>query len=188
VRAPRTLAIPRRQLSRSRKRRHGRIWRRSASPQLETHAPKAAGFIALRSGIATGAEAVLIPETVTYINELITLLERSWERKKSSAIVIVAEGDDAGGAYQVADKVKEKFNRYDIRVTVLGHLQRGGSPSALDRVLGSRMGNSAVNALLAGRTDEMVGIVNHEVRFTPFQNATKHHNDISPYLLELIAS
>jgi 6-phosphofructokinase 1 len=145
-----------------------------------------AGFIALRSGIATGAEAVLIPETVTYINELITLLERSWERKKSSAIVIVAEGDDAGGAYQVADKVKEKFNRYDIRVTVLGHLQRGGSPSALDRVLGSRMGNSAVNALLAGRTDEMVGIVNHEVRFTPFQNATKHHNDISPYLLELI--
>ena len=145
-----------------------------------------AGFIALRSGIATGAEAVLIPETVTYINELISLLEKGWERKKSSAIVIVAEGDDAGGAYQVADKVKEKFNRYDIRVTVLGQLQRGGSPSALDRVMGSRMGNSAVNALLAGRTDEMVGIMNHEVRFTPFQKATKHHNGISPYLLELI--
>jgi len=145
-----------------------------------------AGFIALRSGIATGAEAVLIPETKTYINELIALLERGWERKKSSAIVIVAEGDDAGGAYEVAEKVKEKFNRYDIRVTVLGHLQRGGSPSALDRLLGSRMGNAAVNALLDGRTSEMVGIVNHDIRYIPFNKATKHHNEVSGYLLELV--
>jgi len=145
-----------------------------------------AGFIALRSGIATGAEAVLIPETKTYIPELIDLLERGWQRNKSSAIVIVAEGDDAGGAYQVAEKVKEKFNRYDIRVTVLGHLQRGGSPSALDRILASRMGHGAVDALLAGRTSEMVGVVNHNITYTPFDKATKHHMEVSPYLLELV--
>ncbi len=145
-----------------------------------------AGFIALRSGIATGAEAVLIPETKTYINELIELLERGWQRHKSSAIVIVAEGDDAGGAYEVAAKVKEKFNRYDIRVTVLGHLQRGGSPSALDRVMASRMGHAAVDALLSGRTGEMVGVLNNEIAYTPFDKATKHHLEVSPHLTELI--
>jgi len=145
-----------------------------------------AGFIALRSGIATGAEAVLIPETKTYIPELIELLERGWQRHKSSAIVIVAEGDDAGGAYEVAAKVKEKFSRYDIRVTVLGHLQRGGSPTALDRVMASRMGHAAVDALLEGRTNEMVGVVNNEIAYTPFEKATKHHLELSPYLTELI--
>jgi 6-phosphofructokinase 1 len=145
-----------------------------------------AGFIALRSGIATGAEAVLIPETKTYINELIELLEKGWKRKKSSAIVIVAEGDDAGGAYDVAAKVKAKFDRYDTRVVVLGHIQRGGSPTAIDRLLGSRMGHAAVEALLAGRCCEMVGVVNHTITYTPFEKATKHHLEVSPYLLELV--
>ena len=145
-----------------------------------------AGFIALRSGIATGAEAVLIPETKTYINELIELLEKGWKRKKSSAIVIVAEGDDAGGAYDVAAKVKAKFDRYDTRVVVLGHIQRGGSPTAIDRLLGSRMGHAAVEALLAGRCCEMVGVVNHTITYTPFDKATKHHLEVSPYLLELV--
>ena len=145
-----------------------------------------AGFIALRSGIATGAEAVLIPETKTYIPELIHKLEVGWRRNKSSAIVIVAEGDDAGGAYDVAAKVKARFNKYDIRVTVLGHIQRGGSPSALDRILGSRMGHGAVMALLQGRTGEMVGVMNHQIVYTPFEKATKHHMDVSPYLLDLV--
>lgn len=145
-----------------------------------------AGFIALRSGIATGAEAVLIPETKTYINELIELLEKGWKRKKSSAIVIVAEGDDAGGAYDVAAKVNAKFDRYDTRVVVLGHIQRGGSPTAIDRLLGSRMGHAAVESLLAGRCCEMVGVVNHTVTYTPFDKATKHHLEVSPYLLELV--
>jgi 6-phosphofructokinase 1 len=144
-----------------------------------------AGFIALRSGISTGAEAVLIPETVTYIDELIDKLEKGWERKKSSAIVIVAEGDDAGGAYDVAKKVNERFDRYDTRVTVLGHLQRGGSPTASDRVLGSRLGMAAVKALASGRSGEMVGVVNKEICFTPFSKATKHNIGIDPNLLEL---
>jgi 6-phosphofructokinase 1 len=145
-----------------------------------------AGFIALRSAIATGAEAVLIPETKTYINELIEKLERGWKRKKSSAIVIVAEGDDAGGAFEVAKKVKARFDKYDTRVTVLGHIQRGGSPSAMDRIIASRMGHAAVQGLIKGRNCEMAGVINHEVVFTSFDKATKHHSEISPYLLDLV--
>ncbi len=144
-----------------------------------------AGFIALRSGIAVGAEAILVPETKTYIPELIAKLERGRRANKTSGIIIVAEGDEAGGAYEVARQVKEKFDYYDTRVTVLGHIQRGGSPTAMDRVLASRLGNEAVTALLAGRKSEMVGIVNRQVVFTPFEKATKHHTDINPELLNL---
>lgn len=144
-----------------------------------------AGFIALRSGIATGAEAVLIPETETYIDELIQKLERGWQRHKSSSIIIVAEGDDAGGAYEVAAKVKEKFNQYETKVTVLGHVQRGGSPSANDRILGSRLGNAAVRALKEGRSLEMIGLTNNKVSYTPFAKATKHHSAINKQLLDL---
>jgi 6-phosphofructokinase 1 len=144
-----------------------------------------AGFIALRSGISVGAEAILIPETETYIDQLIDKLQRGWERQKSSSIIIVAEGDDAGGAYAIAEKVKAKFDHYDTRVSVLGHLQRGGSPSAADRVLASQMGSEAVKALLAGRKNEMVGIVNREVCFTPFDQAIKHHQKINQELLNL---
>ena len=144
-----------------------------------------AGFIALRSGIGVGAEAILVPETETYIDQLIDKLQRGWERQKSSSIIIVAEGDDAGGAYAVAEKVKAKFDYYDTRVTVLGHLQRGGSPSAADRVLASQMGSEAVKALLAGRKNEMVGIINRKVTFTPFEQAIKHHQKINQELLNL---
>ena len=146
-----------------------------------------AGFIALHSGIVTGAEAVLIPETVTYIDELIELLKSGWNRKKSSAIVIVAEGDDAGGAFDVAEKVNERFDKYDTRVVVLGHIQRGGSPSAHDRLIGSRMGHSAIMELLAGRNCEMVGVVHNQIRFTPFSKATKFHTSIDHQLLDLAA-
>lgn len=145
-----------------------------------------AGFIALRSGIVTGAEAVLIPETKTYINELIDLLQKGWNRKKSSAIVIVAEGDDEGGAFDIAKKVNAQFDKYDTRVVVLGHIQRGGSPTAFDRLLGSRMGNAAVKELVAGRTSEMVGIIHNDIVFTPFEKATKHHQGINPHMLELV--
>lgn len=144
-----------------------------------------AGFIALRSGISVGAEAVLIPETETYVDRLIEKLQKGWERQKSSSIIIVAEGDDAGGAYEVAEKVKAKFKHYETKVTVLGHLQRGGSPSAADRVLASQMGNAAVSALIEGRKNEMVGIVNRKVVFTPFENAIKHHQKINQELLKL---
>lgn len=144
-----------------------------------------AGFIALRSGIGVGAEAVLVPETETYVDRLIEKLQKGWERKKTSSIIIVAEGDDAGGAYHVAEKVKAKFKHYETKVTVLGHVQRGGSPSAADRVMASQMGNAAVLALIEGRKNEMVGIVNRQVVFTPFEKAIKHNQQINQELLKL---
>jgi len=144
-----------------------------------------AGFIALRSGIAVGAEAILVPETVTYIDELIEILERGFRKNKKSGIIIVAEGDDAGGAFDVARKVKEKFDYLETRVTILGHIQRGGPPSAYDRIIASTMGYAAVKALLDGRRGEMVGIINRDVAFTPFEKAIKHHKDIKRELLEM---
>lgn len=144
-----------------------------------------AGFIALRSGIASGAEAILIPETETYIDTLIAKLKAGWERQKTSSIIIVAEGDDAGGAYEVAAKVKERFNHYETKVTILGHIQRGGSPSAHDRVLASQLGNAAVRALLDGRKNEMVGLINRKIAYTPFAKAIKHNQQFNKGLLEL---
>ena len=147
---------------------------------------KDAGFIALRSGIATGAEAILIPETTTYIDELIAKLERGRRKNKTSGIVIVAEGDETGGAYKVAEKVKEKFNHYDTRVSILGHLQRGGAPSAMDRVLASKLGNQAVLSLLDGETNKMIGVINHKIALTSFANAIKHNKEINQDLLQLV--
>ena len=147
---------------------------------------KDAGFIALRSGIGSGAEAVLIPETTTYISELIEKLERGRRANKTSGIIMVAEGDQSGGAYQVAEKIKERFDYYDIRVSILGHMQRGGSPSAMDRVLASRLGYEAVLALKEGRKGEMIGIVDKKVTYTPFEKAIKHHIKVNQSLLTLI--
>jgi 6-phosphofructokinase 1 len=145
-----------------------------------------AGFIALRSGIGVGAEAVLVPETPTYIDKLIETLDKGWKRKKSSSIVIVAEGDQSGGAMEVAEKVKEKFKHFDIRVSILGHLQRGGSPSCMDRLLASSLGVAAVEALMEGRSNEMVGLVNNKIEFTPFSEAVKHNTELKPELLKLV--
>ncbi len=144
-----------------------------------------AGFLALRSGIGVGAEAILIPETQTYINELVKKLDDDTKNHKESMIVIVAEGDDAGGAYEVAKKIKEHCPNYDSRVTVLGHIQRGGSPSVADRVLASQLGNAAVNSLINNKTNVMVGIINKEVAFTPFQKAIKHNQKLNTDLLGL---
>jgi len=145
-----------------------------------------AGFIALRTGIATGAEAVLVPETRTNLDRLIETLERNYQRKKTSGIVVVAEGDDAGGAFHIANEVKKRFHHYDIRVTILGHLQRGGRPTCLERVNASRMGMEAVRALLAGKSGVMVGIIHQDIAYTPFENAIKHHQDLNPVLLEMV--
>ncbi|MBL4593333.1 MAG: 6-phosphofructokinase [Flavobacteriales bacterium] len=145
---------------------------------------KDAGFIALNSGIGVGADAILIPETPTYINQLIKKLDNG-NSHKSSMIVIVAEGDDAGGAYEVAKKLKEECPKYDSRVTILGHIQRGGSPSAMDRVLASRMGNAAVNALLENKSNVMIGIIDKQIAYTPFEKSIKHHNKINKSLLDL---
>lgn len=145
-----------------------------------------AGFIALHAGIAGGAEAVLIPETKTDMDALITLLETGWSRKKSSSIIVVAEGDEAGGAFAVAEMVKARFSHYDTRVTVLGHIQRGGSPTCIDRVQASELGNAAVKALLDGKHSIMLGKMNGSISETPFEHAIKEHNTMNPNLLELV--
>jgi 6-phosphofructokinase 1 len=144
-----------------------------------------AGYIALRAGIATGAEDVLIPETVTDMDTLVKKLNEEHSRKKSSSIVIVAEGDDAGGAFDIARAVSEACP-YETKVTILGHLQRGGRPTCMDRVRASRMGLVAVKALLEGKKGVMIGEVNGEISYTPFEKAIKHHMKINPILLEMV--
>jgi len=129
------------------------------------------GFIALRTGIATGAIAVMTPETEITVDGLVQVLEEGQKNKKSSSIVIVAEGNSSGGAYKLAQEVKKRTDQYDIRITVLGHLQRGGSPSCSDRVLASRLGIEAVEALINGVTNSMVGVVNDSLVHTPFEDA-----------------
>lgn len=146
---------------------------------------KDVGFIALRSGIGVGAAAILIPEVHTDLDELIANLDAAYKRRKTSSIIIVAEGDDAGGAYKIAEQVVKALPQYDTRVSVLGHQQRGGSPSALDRMLASQLGYEAVNSLLAGKHSVMVGIVNKEVCYTPFHRAIKHHDKVNTDLLKL---
>ncbi len=145
------------------------------------------GLIALRSGIGVGAEAIMIPEAKIGVDNIITRLENG-RKDKASKIIVVAEGDEGGGAYKVGDILKEKFPKYDIRVSVLGHIQRGGKPSCMDRVLASTLGVAAVEGLLAGRTDVMVGVVNREVIFTPFSKAIKHLDaqKITPAWLRLV--
>lgn len=133
------------------------------------------GCIALRAGIAGGAEAILLPEKETAIEDLIQKLANGAENKKSSSIVIVAEGDKNGGAYDVAKRVKEKFNFYDTKVTILGHLQRGGSPSSFDRILASRLGYSAVRAITEGKSRKMVGLRGNSIQLTDLEIVLSHN-------------
>ena len=144
------------------------------------------GFIAMRCALAAGAEFVMIPEKLQAIDELTEVL-RKGATSKSSSIVIVAEGDEEGGAYAIARKVKERFDHYDTRVTVLGHLQRGGSPSVTDRIIASRMGVAAVELLMSGTHDSMVGIVNDEVVTTTFRQAIGKRKRINEELLRILA-
>ncbi len=134
------------------------------------------GCIALRAGVAGGAEAILLPEKETGIDDLIEKLEAGAGKNKTSSIVIIAEGEKNGGAYNVAKHVKEKFNFYDIKVTILGHLQRGGSPSSFDRILASRMGYAAVNCLIAGETRKMVGLRGNKMTLTELTEAINNHS------------
>lgn len=143
------------------------------------------GLIAIRSGIGTGAESILIPETSTDYTAMMDKLGHG-RKNKSSKIVLVAEGDDEGGAFVIADRVKEKYPHYDIRVSILGHIQRGGSPSCMDRVLASRLGVAAVEALINGRKGEMAGLINGEVSYTPFSQAIKHIDGLTPELIKIV--
>ncbi len=144
-----------------------------------------AGFIALRSGIAGGAEAIVVPETKTDVDELIEILETGWRKNKTSSIVVVAEGEETGGAIELAKRVQKRFDNYDTRVTILGHLQRGGNPTTMDRVLASTLGVYAVEALLDGKKNVMLGMVNKEVVYIPFEKATKHHVEMNRDLLRI---
>jgi 6-phosphofructokinase 1 len=133
------------------------------------------GAIALRAGISCGAEAILLPERDTAIDNLIENLKAGQYNKKSSSIVIVAEGDKSGGAYDLAEVVRKEVKFYDIKVTILGHLQRGGSPSAFDRILGSRLGYAAVNAMIKGETQMMVGLEANHIKLTSLEEALTQH-------------
>ncbi|MEN9348622.1 MAG: 6-phosphofructokinase [Flavobacteriales bacterium] len=134
------------------------------------------GFIALKAGIAAGAIAIILPEDEMSVEELVETLKSTEESGKSSSIVIVAEGSKSGGAYEIAKKVAEKYSEYETRVSVLGHLQRGGAPSCYDRVMASRMGVAAVEGLLQGRKDVMIGIINDRESYTPLEDAiTRYH-------------
>lgn len=129
------------------------------------------GCIALNAGVAGGAEAILLPEKDTAIEELIDMLAQGATTHKSSMIVIVAEGDKNGGATNVAKRVKEKFDYFDTKVSILGHLQRGGAPSSADRVLATRMGYSAVKELLKGNNRATIGVRGSEIVTTPLEEA-----------------
>src|SRR6195952_5100945 len=145
------------------------------------------GAIALRAGISCGAEAILLPEKETALDELIEGLKAGQLNKKSSSIVIVAEGDKNGGIYDLAKRVQQEITNYDIKVTVLGHLQRGGAPSSFDRVLGSRLGFAAVNALIAGESQKMVGLEANHIKLTTLEEAlTEHEYKLEPDLLKMV--
>ncbi|MEY4144308.1 MAG: hypothetical protein RLZZ335_160, partial [Bacteroidota bacterium] len=132
-----------------------------------------AGYIALHAGIAAGCEDILIPESKTSIDDLVETLKQGRSRNKTSGLVIVAEGDEEGGAYEIARKVQAQFDGYEMKVTILGHIQRGGSPSCFDRVLASRLGVAAIEGLLEGKNRMMAGLINNQVVFTPLTQAAK---------------
>ena len=135
-----------------------------------------AGFLALNSALATGAEAAVIPEKQTSVEELEDFIKNGLRKSKNSSIVMVAEGDV--GAQGIAERVKQKLPQYDVRVSILGHLHRGGSPSAYDRILASRMGVAAIEALLDEQRNVMVGVVNEKIVYVPFAKAIKDDKQI----------
>src|SRR6201989_177690 len=137
-----------------------------------------AGYIALHSGIATGAENILIPERKTDIDALVKGLKETNKRKKLVNLIVVAEGENFGGASEVQKKILEEIPTAEIRVCILGHIQRGGSPSCLDRLLASRMGYHAVECLIEGRHNVFVGILNNKMHYIPLENAVKSKGKI----------
>jgi 6-phosphofructokinase 1 len=144
-----------------------------------------AGFIALNSGLATGAIDILIPERKDSIEDLFATFERAEKAGKASSIVVVAEGEKLGSIYDIAKATQAGFPDYDIRVAILGHIQRGGSPSCADRVLASRLGYGAVIALMEGKTNVMAGMQSNKMTFTLIDEAIKKHNEIDRELLKI---
>ncbi len=137
-----------------------------------------AGYIALHSGIATGAENILIPEIKTNIDDIATSLQKKGKRKKLVNLIVVAEGDDFGGAEEIQKILIKKLPKAEIRVCILGHIQRGGAPSCLDRLIASRMGYYAIQCFLEGRKNVFVGIHNDKMNYTPLESAIKSKGHI----------
>ncbi len=144
-----------------------------------------AGFIAAHAGLASGALAIMIPEREMTIDELLERLNEARRQNKSSSIVIVAEGGKSGDATEIAQQVQERMPYYDTKVTILGHIQRGGSPSCFDRNLASRLGVAAVEHLLEGRRDCMVGMVHGQVVLTPFEIAISDKLQLDPEVIRI---
>ncbi len=145
-----------------------------------------AGFIALKSGIASGAEAILIPEVTEQVRSLKDYLGKDFKRRKSSNIIIVAEGDEEGGAFAIAEGVKKDFPGYNVRVSVLGHIQRGGTPSAFDRVSASKLGYGAIEALMDDQKSVMVGFHNSELNLVPFRKVIKVKKKVDPKEMQMV--
>jgi 6-phosphofructokinase 1 len=145
-----------------------------------------AGYIALHSGIATGAENILIPERKTMMDEIVASLAEKEKRKKLVNLIVVAEGDEFGGAQEVASFIKSKLPNQSVRVCILGHIQRGGSPTCMDRLIASRMGYHAVESLMEGRHNVFVGIVNNKMHYTPLDEAVKKKQRISEEWLKIV--
>ena len=146
-----------------------------------------AGFLALNGAIAAGAEAAMIPEFSTEVDQLEQFIEHGFKKSKSSSIVLVAESELTGGAMHYAERVKNEYPQYDVRVTILGHLQRGGRPTAHDRIIASRMGVASIQALMEGQRNVMIGIENDKIVYVPFAKAIKNDKPIDRELVNVLA-
>lgn len=145
-----------------------------------------AGFLALNGAIASGAEAAIIPEFSTEVDQLEEFIKNGFSKSKNSSIVIVAESELTGGAMHYAERVKNEYPEYDVRVTILGHLQRGGSPTANDRILASRLGAAAIDAIMEDQRNVMVGVVHDEIVYVPFSKAIKNDKPIKKELVQVL--
>ena len=145
-----------------------------------------AGFLALNGAIASGAEAAVIPEIEMERNSIWETIQNGFRKSKNSSIVLVAESDLTGGAIGIAERVKENFPQFDVRVTILGHIQRGGSPTAQDRIMASRMGQAAIEALLEDQRNVMIGVDDEEIVYVPFSKAIKKNKPINHCLIETL--
>ena len=146
-----------------------------------------AGFLALNGAIAAGAEAAIIPEFSTEVDQLEQFIEHGFKKSKSSSIVLVAESELTGGAMHYAERVKNEYPQYDVRVTILGHLQRGGRPTAHDRIIASRMGVASIQAIMEGQRNVMIGIENDKIVYVPFAKAIKNDKPIDKELVNVLA-
>ncbi|PSR53245.1 6-phosphofructokinase [Adhaeribacter arboris] len=144
------------------------------------------GYIAMPCAIGGGAEIVLIPETKTSITDVISTLQNGWSRSKTSFIIVVAEGDEEGNATEIAARVKEAIPQMDARVSILGHIQRGGSPTAADRLLASQIGIACVEGLLNGKKDVMAGFVNSRLVYTPFKDTITKKKIINQRFVRMV--